>query len=237
MRTTTTIASMAIAAGSLLTCSAAAWAGDDNKPLPPNMVAVGLYGVFYHTAANDFSGAFTPPGLNADVSDVVTAYFAYFRTLSAHFDMELAAGVPPTTDTIAKGPAKLGSVPWAGQTVGSVKWFSPTLLLRYKFCSPSARLRPYVGAGINFTHFYDRQINAAGDAALGGPTYAKLTNSIGPAATIGATYRVYGNWSANLSFSAAEVGSKFTTNTAGIVRTTKVEFNPQSIVFAVGYSF
>jgi outer membrane protein len=229
MKTTTTIGSLSVVLG-LLACSPAAMAQS-------NTLRVGMYAVFYHAAADDVTGPFVPPGLTADVSDVQTVYLAYIRRLSPHFDLELAAGVPPRTDTVARGPATLGSVPWNGQVVGTVKWFAPTLLLHYKFFDESAALRPYVGLGINFTHFYDRQINAAGQAALGGPTSVLLKNSIGPAATVGLYYRVRGNWSVIGSVSGSQVQSKLEAKTAGVVRQSNVNFNPIALVFAVGYSF
>jgi len=118
-----------------------------------------------------------------------------------------------------------------------VKWFAPTMLLEYKFNDDSAAFRPFVGAGLNFTHFYDRKINAAGDAALGGPTSVSLKNSVGPAATIGVYYRVWHTWHVVGSFSASQVTSTLETNTAGVVRRTNVSFNPEVIVLSVGYSF
>ncbi|HUD25868.1 MAG TPA: OmpW family outer membrane protein [Burkholderiaceae bacterium] len=231
MKTTTTIASLCTALA-LFTGSADASAQDSND------VRVGLYAVFYHTAADDIQGPFTPKGVTADVGNLQTVYLAYVRRLSPHFELELTAGVPPTSDTIGKGPAKLGSVPWNGQTVGTVKWLSPSVLLEYMFGEESAALRPFVGAGINFTHFYDRKVNANGQAALGGPTSISLNNSIGPAGTLGLYYRVLQHWHLVASFSAAQVESKLTTNTDGVIRrSNRVNFDPQTIVASVGYSF
>jgi outer membrane protein len=231
MRTTTTIASLC-AAALLLGGSGVARAQEYNT------VRVGMYAVFYHTSANDVKGPFVPPGVTADVGNVQTVYLAYLRRLSEHFELELAGGVPPRTDTIGKGPAKLGSVPWNGVTVGTVKWLSPSVLLDYMFCKETSRFRPYVGAGINYTHFYDRQINAAGDAALGGPTKVYLDDSVGPAATIGLYYRVTDHFNVITSFSAAQIETKLVAHTVGVTRTSdRVNFNPQAIVFALGYSF
>jgi outer membrane protein len=230
MKTTTTIASLGVTIG-LLASSTAASAQDYNT------VRIGLFAVFYHTAADDVQGPFVPAGVSADVGNVQTVYLAYLRRLSSHFHLELTAGVPPKTDTIGKGPATLGSVPWNGQKVGTVRWLSPSVLLEYSFGNESNRFRPYVGAGVNFTHFYDRQINAAGDAALGGPTQISLRNSIGPAATIGFVYRVANHWHVDASFSAAQIESDLTANTEGVVRRSHVNFDPQSIVAAVGYTF
>ncbi|HLN48076.1 MAG TPA: hypothetical protein VK251_01095, partial [Steroidobacteraceae bacterium] len=53
--------------------------------IPNNTVRIGEYWVFYHVSADDISGPYVPPGLNLDVGNVHTPYFAYLRRLSTHF--------------------------------------------------------------------------------------------------------------------------------------------------------
>src|SRR5262249_31412243 len=122
-----------------------------------NSVRIGAYCLAYDTTADDITGPYVPPGVNVKVKDVLTPYFAYVRRLSNHFSVELAAGLPPLTKTEGKGPAKLGSVPYNGQVISTARWLAPTLLLVYNFRDESAKLRPYIGAGINYTRFYSRQ--------------------------------------------------------------------------------
>jgi len=100
-----------------------------------------IYIIRYHSSADDISGAFAPSGLNLDVKNVNTVYFAYIPRLSAHLDLELAGGCPPKTETVAKGPATVGSVPYDGQIIATAKWFSPTLLLNYKFLDEASPVR------------------------------------------------------------------------------------------------
>jgi hypothetical protein len=99
------------------------------------------------------------------------------------------------------------SVPYDGQVIATARWIAPTLLLEYQFLSENSRWRPYIGAGVNYTTFYDRDSTAAGNAASGGPTKLSLTPSWGPAVT------------------------------AGVIRTTRINFGPQALVLSVGYSF
>jgi len=222
----------AIGATALLGVSARA---DDANP--KNTVRVGYYLVSYSASAPDLTGPYTPPGLNLRVDKVNTPYFAYLRTLSDHWVAEFAAGVPPTTHTFGVGPAKVGSVPFNGQEVATAKWFSPTLLFEYVFCDPQSSIRPYLGAGVNYTHFYERNGTAAGSAITGGPTATYLSDSLGPAATAGVAYNFDRHFNAIASYSIAQVNSDFDSNTAGVNRKTRVHFNPRTIVIAVGYSF
>ncbi len=204
---------------------------------PSNSIRAGLYAVFYHSSADDLSGPYVPPGVNIDAKDVNTLYLAYVRRLSAHFDAELTVGYPPLTKTVGKGPATLGSVPYDGQVISTARWIAPTLLLEYKFLSENSKLRPYIGIGVNYTTFYDRDSTAQGNAASGGPTKLSLSASVGPAATVGLAYNISNSWHFYGSYSASQVKTNLVADTAGVIRTTHINFGPQALVLAVGYSF
>jgi outer membrane protein len=202
-----------------------------------NSVRAGMYYLTYDTSADDLRGPYVPAGVNIKLKDVVTPYLAYVRTLTNHFSVELAFGVPPLTKTVGKGPATLGSVPFNGETIVTARWLAPSLLLNYTFFDESARFRPYIGAGINYTKFYSRQSTAAGNAVGGGPTSISLTTSVGPAGTIGLSCRVARHFYVYGSFSASAVDSDLTANTAGVIRKTHVSFGPRAFVLSAGYSF
>jgi outer membrane protein len=209
----------------------------DSAGVPDNTVRIGLYYLNYHSTADDLSGPYVPSGVNLAVEDVTTLYLAYVRRLSVHFDVEVAAGWPPLTKTDGRGPAELGSVPYNGQIISTARWFAPTVLLNYKFFDDSAPLRPYIGIGVNYVNFYDREATAAGNAASGGPTSISLPSSWGPAGTVGLRYQLPQNWSFYTSYSASMVNSRLTANTAGVIRTSEIHFGPRALVFAFGYSF
>jgi outer membrane protein len=202
-----------------------------------NTVRVGLYSIFYHVQADDVSGPFTPPGLNAAVPNVNTLYLAYLRRLTSHLTVELTAGVPPQTDIVGKGPNRVGSVPFNGQTLGHVTWLSPSILVHYLFLDESARFRPYFGVGVNYTHFFDREVNANGRAVLGGPTSISQSNSIGPAGSVGISWRPMDHWEVIMSGNAARVKSDVTFITGPVARRTTADFRPVALVIAIGRKF
>jgi outer membrane protein len=224
-------------AGLGLLAALAAGVATAAESAPSNELRAGAYFVMYDAKAKDISGPFVPPGTNLDVKNVNTIYLAYLRRFSPHYSVELAFGVPPKTDTVGKGPATLGSVPFNGQVVSTAKWFAPNLLLCYTFLDEGATFRPYLEAGVNYTHFYDRQSTAAGDAVNGGPTAISLTNSVGPVITGGITWNLPAHWSLHASYSRTWVKSDYIGNTAGVLRRTHVDFNPSAAVLSVGYSF
>jgi outer membrane protein len=202
-----------------------------------NSARIGLYSVFYHVSSDGLSGPYVPPGANIDAKNIETLYLAYVRRLSSDFDFEITTGYPPLQKTVGKGPATLGSVPYNGQVIATARWIAPTALLEYKFLSENSKLRPYIGIGVNYTTFYDRDSTAAGNAASGGPTKLSLTSSVGPAGTVGLGYNISGNWNLYASYSASRVNTHLVADTGGVIRTTDIKFGPQAAVIAVGYSF
>jgi outer membrane protein len=209
-----------------------------DDPATPNTFRAGLYEIFYHVQSTDLQGPFTPPGYQLDVKNTHTAYFAYIRRVTSYLDVEIAGGIPPNTKTIGKGPATVGSVPYNGVIIATAKWAAPTALLEYKLFSESAALRPYIGVGVNYTSFYDRDVTEAGQQATGGPTRLSLSRSIGPAGTVGLKYQpAHARWSVIASYSISRVDSDIKTDTAGAIRTAHIDFRPQALVVAAGYSF
>jgi len=202
-----------------------------------NTVRLGMYFVHFDANADNITGPYAPPGLNIHANNVETLYVAYVRTLSTHFNVEFAFGYPPLTKTEGRGPAKLGSVPYNGQVISTARWFSPSLVVNYVFGDANSRLRPYVGVGVNYTKFLARQSTAAGNAASGGPTSIALPSSVGPTATAGLAYELTDRWHLFASYSVAQVNSKLTANTAGIIRTSEIHFWPNTLVISAGYSF
>jgi outer membrane protein len=228
-----TLSALLAAMAAAVCCTVPALADD----VPDNTFRLGLYSVFYHTTTDGLTGPYVPAGVSLDAKNLETMYAAYVRRLSSIFDLEFAAGWPPLSKTVGRGPATLGSVPYAGQEIASARWISPTVLLNYKFLGENYRFHPYIGAGVNYTTFYDRDSTAAGNAASGGPTKLDLSRSLGPAATLGTTYTMTRHWNFMASYSYARVNTHLVADTAGIIRTTDIKFGPQTFVVAVGFSF
>jgi outer membrane protein len=227
------VRSVLMSCGVLLSCGAMPALAD----IPANEFRIGSETVFFREKADDISGPFVPPGVNLAVDNTETVYLAYVRRLWWNFSAELAFGVPPKTKTEGRGPGSLGSVPYDGQVISTARWLSPTLLINYTFLDESWTWRPYLGIGVNYTSFYDRVSTPAGDAAIGGPTRLSLTSSVGPAATAGFNYSFAPNWHLIASYSISKVKTHLTADTAGVERSTIINFGPQALVVAVGYSF
>lgn len=176
-----------------------------------------------------------PPGANIDVDDARTLVFGYKRYFTDNWGVDFALGLPPRHKVYGKDFLK----PF-GQ-VASVKQVAPTVFANYRFGQAGDKWRPFVGVGINYTHFTGGRSTASGEAASGGPTTIKLKDSIGLAAQVGISYALTKEWSLNASFAMAKVKAdqKATTTTreGPIVRTTTIDFNPKVFCVTVGYNF
>jgi outer membrane protein len=80
-----------------------------------------------------------------------------------------------------------------GSKVGQTSHMPPTVSLQYHFL-PDAVFRPYVGAGLNYTVFFDEETQGA----LAG-TRLSLKDSWGLAAEFGVDIALNDNWALNLS--------------------------------------
>ena len=145
--------------------------------------------------------------------------------------------MPPLNKTEGRGPAALGTAPYNGQVIASARWFAPSALIEYNFFGDHAPFRPYIGVGVNYTSFYDRNSTSAGDLASGGPTKLELPSSVGPVGTICLSYKIAPHWGVYASYSWSRVNTLLTADTADVVRTSHIHFNPQALVVAAGYSF
>ena len=122
-----------------------------------------------------------------------------------------------------------------GSNVGSLgnTWvLPPTLTAQWHF-NPKGDLVPYLGAGLNYTFFYN---STGAGSVLGNLNRLHLTNSVGYALQAGADYHITGNWYANV-----DVKYIFLSTDAGVggdnLANAHVTVNPLLIGAGVGYKF
>ncbi len=173
----------------------------------------------------------TPQPAGVTVGDATTLLISYSRKINQNVDLEVALGAPPSHNVYGRGMLQ----PFGA--VAKVKQAGPTVLVNYKFGGEQDKVRPFVGVGINYTHFFDRDSTAAGDLASGGPTRIKLSDSWGLAAQAGAVYKLDDRWSVCGSVAMAKVKTDLTATTGSIERRTTIDFRPVVVTLSLGYSF
>lgn len=112
-----------------------------------------------------------------------------------------------------------------GTTIGSFRHLPPTLLAQYHF-APQASVRPYVGAGLNYTRISSVHL-------LGGA--ASLENSsVGLALQAGMNVRIDQHWSFNADIKKVQIRSDVM---AGGATISAVKVDPMLVAIGLGYRF
>ena len=125
-------------------------------------------------------------GLGVDSNTQLGITFDY--ALNDNWALELIAATPFSHDI--SGEAGL-----AGADIGSTKQLPPTLLAQYHFGDANSAFRPFVGAGLNYTMFFDEQAGQDLKTTLGtDDVEIKLDDSFGLAAQVGFNYMLNEKW-------------------------------------------
>ena len=169
-------------------------------------------------------------GVNVDYSIVPELDVTYM--FHKHWGIEVIAGIAEHTVDV-EGSAL--PVPDGFDLFDS--WvLPPTVTLQYHFL-PDGKIRPYVGAGINYTAFLE---NDATDAfeAVAGSTDVDLDNSWGWAAQAGVDITLMDNWFINLDVKYIDIDTTATLQTTGLGRLrVDVEVDPIVVGAGIGYRF
>jgi outer membrane protein len=148
-----------------------------------------------------FINAVGPAELDVDDNTQLGLTVEYMFT--PNWGMEVLAATP--FEHTASGTGAL-----SGLNVANVKHLPPSISAVYHFSQGSV-FRPYVGAGINYTYFFDENLTGAADSAFeslglsGGDV--NLDDSWGVALQLGGDYHISGNWWLNASVRWIQLGT------------------------------
>ncbi|MER8840916.1 OmpW family protein [Mesorhizobium sp. M0913] len=217
--------------------------------------AVILMGVGQHAVAAELAQAASVPQAAASVTEAPTPWQIRLRGLGVitedsgfvnavpSSDLSYSNTVTPEldisyffTDNIAaelilgttyaniEGQGTIGGL----GNIGKVWLLPPTLTLQYHFTNFGA-FKPYVGAGVNYTIFYNEDVGSA-DAL-------KLKNTFGTALQVGFDYMVDQHWGVNFDVKKLFLKPDFDVTVDGTKLTGKAELDPWLIGAGVTYRF
>ena len=112
--------------------------------------------------------------------------------------------------------------------VAKVKHLPPTLMAQYYFGDAKSKVRPYIGAGVNYTTFFDEE----GRGALAG-TDVSVDSSWGMAGQVGLDMAINDRWFVNASAWLIDIDTDVHTK----VGTINTSIDPVAFMFGVGYRF
>ncbi|MBL4913341.1 outer membrane protein OmpW [Shewanella schlegeliana] len=144
--------------------------------------------------------------------------------LTDNIGIELLAATPFSHD-ITLG--ELGKI-------AETKHLPPTLVAQYYFGDAQSKLRPYIGAGVNFTNFFDNEFTNDLNGAL---TDLSMSNSWGLAAQVGLDYQINDSWLVNASVWYAQISTDVKFNFVGDAQKVETDIDPWVYMISVGYTF
>jgi outer membrane protein len=161
------------------------------------------------------------PGANLSVDTIFLPELDLSYFITKNIAVELVCCVDQTTIHAA------GTISADGK-VGDTWLFPPTLLLQYHF-DGFGKLKPYVGAGVNYTAFFD-------ESTSGPFKDLKVSNAWGAAVQVGADYHLFGNWFANVDFKYVWLNTDFSVS-AGSRISGHIDVDPILVGAGIGYRF
>lgn len=162
--------------------------------------------------------------LRADRDTQAGVSLSYMVT--ENMSLDLLASTPFEHDIEA---SQLG-----GSTIGSTKHLPPTVTLSwFPLAGTDLGFKPYVGAGFNYTTFWDEELNATGQTATGA-TDLSLDDSLGLAAQVGVDVPLDRQWSVGASAYYADIDTDAELNGTDIGT---VEIDPMIYRAHVVYKF
>ncbi|WP_245273659.1 OmpW family protein [Mesorhizobium sp. WSM3224] len=170
---------------------------------------------------NDKGSVGAIPGSGLSYSDTVTPELDISYYFTDNLAAELILG---TTRANIYGA---GTISGLGK-IGKVGVLPPTLTLQYHFTDFGA-FRPYVGAGVTYTMFYNQDAGSA-DAL-------DVKNTFGRALQVGFDYRLDQHWGVNFDVKKLFLEPKFDVAVGGTNFTGKAKLDPWLIGTGVTYSF
>lgn len=128
-----------------------------------------------------------------------------------------------------------------GLDVADIKHLPPTLSAVYHF-NLDSKFQPYVGAGINYTVFFEEDLTSQADAAFaslgltGGDV--ELDDSWGIALQVGADYHLNERWLLNASVRWIDIDTtaKIKFDNGSVIKS-DVDVDPYVYTLSVGYKF
>ncbi len=165
----------------------------------------------------------TSIGGNVEPSNIVVPELDITYFWSAHWATELILATTPH-DMKAYNLTGLGN-----QDLGNVWLLPPTLTMQYHFM-PEQTIQPYIGAGVNYTIFYNED-----DAGTGAVTSIDYDNAFGVAAQAGFDVKMDDHWYFNVDLKKVWLNTDVTINGGAV--TADVDLDPWVFGLGLGYRF
>jgi len=154
-------------------------------------------------------------------------------TLDSDTQLGLLAATPFSHNVGVKGMP--GGFAGLNGNLGELKHLPPTLSVLYYPLDASSAFQPYVGAGINYTWFFDTKLSSEAEGK--GFSGLDMKDSWGLAAQVGMDYMLTDNIMLNAQVRYIDIETTGTTNFGGSKVKVDVDVDPFVYMVGLGYKF
>ncbi|WP_068547015.1 OmpW/AlkL family protein [Thalassotalea crassostreae] len=170
----------------------------------------------------------TNSGLEVSVDDNTQLGLNFVYFFDRNWAVEVLAATPFTHDVqLHAGNEET--------TLAEVTHLPPTVSAIYYF-NTGSKFKPYVGAGLNYTVFFDEEFQSGFEEA--GFSDLELDGSFGFALQVGADYQLNDKWHVNASARYIDIGTEANFLVADSIKgTADVDVDPMVFSLMLGYKF
>ena len=162
-------------------------------------------------------------GFNVSNNTQLGLTFTYMST--ENIGVELLAATP-FRHKVGLGPTG---------DLATVHQLPPTLMAQWYFGDSQSKVRPYIGAGINYTTFFDEDFNDTGKKS--GLSDLSVDDSWGAAGQVGLDYMVNKDWMINMSVWYMDIDTTVKFKANGQQQSIDTRIDPWVFMFSAGYRF
>ncbi|WP_440877414.1 OmpW/AlkL family protein [Thalassotalea sp. PLHSN55] len=196
------------------------------------------------SAGVNLDGNALPLSLSVDDNSQLGLNFVYFY--DNNWAIEVLAATPFTHDVTLNDPTgateAIYGIDLNGAKFAEVTHLPPTVSALYYFDSNSA-FKPYVGAGLNYTIFFDEKFTTTPTAA--GFSNLELDGSFGWSLQVGADYVINDKWHVNASVRYIDIDTDASfdvTDALGVgglagQGSASIDVDPMVYSLMIGYKF
>ncbi|MEN3277458.1 MAG: outer membrane protein [Massilia sp.] len=180
------------------------------------------------------SGNLSAPALpytKADVESDIQPVLIFAYGLTDNVSLEAALGTPYKHKIVGAG-----SIEGTGE-LGTVQVLPPTLFAQYRFFSPNATFRPFVGIGATYAYFMKERGSAKLTALTnpgGAPTTFEIDNKFTYTAQVGVAMNFSEKWFADVTVNKSRLRTDVHFSTG---QNKHMKLDPVAVVLAVGYKY
>ncbi|MBW8190114.1 outer membrane beta-barrel protein [Neiella marina] len=193
-------------------------------------------GGIVHVSPDDSSGyvsvdSLGETGMTVGVDSNTQIGLNFVYMYDDNWGIELLAATPFTHDVNLQN-SELGL---GDGTLAEVSHLPPTLSVQYYFGQADSVFRPYLGAGLNYTVFFDESFK--GSRKEQGFNSLDLDSSFGWAVQVGMDYKINESWHLNGQIRYIDISTDAEFKVGDLDSKVSVDIDPFVYMISAGYSF